>query len=191
MNVIGIGNYGLINSNYAKKTSTDEVQVSTSFADIVQNKFNTAEGTMRVGKSQTKVYADKPLWHWHDGPFGYSAEVYKNEGAASEYLVKLKYDNGKEEERIVDAEKVNASSCNMVVDLSIRMGTIWKRRVKSKTLVPDLIVAHLYLQHRMPDANENTIVDYRSWFEQQLESELNNDRNWKNINRWTNLLDYL
>lgn len=99
MNVIGIGNYGLINSNYAKKTSTDEVQVSTSFADIVQNKFNTAEETMRVGKSQTKVYADKPLWHWHDGPFGYSAEVYKNEGAASEYLVKLKYDNGKEEVR--------------------------------------------------------------------------------------------
>ena len=49
MNVIGIGNYGLINSNYAKKTSTDEVQVSTSFADIVQNKFNTAEGTMSVG----------------------------------------------------------------------------------------------------------------------------------------------
>lgn len=67
MNVIGIGNYGLINSNYAKKTSTDEVQVSTSFADIVQNKFNTAEGTMSVGESQTKVYADKPLWHWHDG----------------------------------------------------------------------------------------------------------------------------
>lgn len=28
MNVIGIGNYGLINSNYAKKTSTDEVQVA-------------------------------------------------------------------------------------------------------------------------------------------------------------------
>ena len=56
----------------------------------------------------------------NDGPFGYSAEVYKNEGAASEYLVKLKYDNGKEEERIVDAEKVNASSCNMV-DLSVRM----------------------------------------------------------------------
>ena len=40
MNVIGIGNYGLINSNYAKKTSTDEVQVSTSFADIVQNKLS-------------------------------------------------------------------------------------------------------------------------------------------------------
>ena len=189
MNVIGIGNYGLINSNYAKKTSTDEVQVSTSFADIVQNKFNTAEGTMSVGESQTKVYADKPLWHWHDGPFGYSAEVYKNEGAASEYLVKLKYDNGKEEERIVDAEKVNASSCNMV-DLSIRMYHL-EAEGKIENPAPDLIVAHLYLQHRMPNANENTIVDYRSWFEQQLDLELNNDRNWTNISRWTNLLDYL
>ena len=27
--------------------------------------------------------------------------------------------------------------------------------------------------------------------DEQLELELNNDRNWKNINRWTNLLDYL
>ena len=86
MNVIGIGNYGLINNNYAKKTSTDEVQVSTSFADIVQNKFNTAEGTMRVGESQTKVYADKPLWHWHDGQFGYSAEVYKYVGKCKTYV---------------------------------------------------------------------------------------------------------
>ena len=33
MNVIGIGNYGLFNSNYAKKTSTEEVLASTSFAD--------------------------------------------------------------------------------------------------------------------------------------------------------------
>lgn len=189
MNVIGIGNHGLINSNYAKKTSTEEVQVSTSFADIVQNKLNDVDGTMIVGETQAKVHSDKPLWHWHDGSFGYSAEVYKNEGSTSEYTVKLKYDNGKEEERIVDAEKVNASSCIMV-DLSIRMYHL-EAEGKIENPAPDLIVAHLYLQHRMPDANENTIVDYRSWFEQQLELELNNDRNWKNINRWTNLLDYL
>ena len=44
MNVIGIGNYGLFNSNYAKITSTEEVQASTSFADIVQNKLNDVQG---------------------------------------------------------------------------------------------------------------------------------------------------
>ena len=189
MNVIGIGNYGLFNSNYAKKTSTEEVQASTSFADIVQNKLNDVDGTMSVGETQAKVHSDKPLWHWHDGQFGYSAEVYKNKGNASEYTVKLKYDNGKEEERIVDAEKVNASSCNMV-DLSVRMYHL-EADGKIENPAPDLIVAHLYLQHRMPNANENTIVDYRSWFEQQLDLELNNDRNWTNISRWTNLLDYL
>ena len=189
MNVIGIGNYGLFNSNYAKKTSTEEVQASTSFADIVKNKLNDVDGTMSVGETQAKVHSDKPLWHWHDGQFGYSAEVHKNKGNASEYTVKLKYDNGKEEERIVDAEKVNASSCNMV-DLSIRMYHL-EAEGKIENPEPDLIVAHLYLQHRMPNANENTIVDYRSWFEQQLDLELNNDRNWKNISRLTNLLDYL
>ena len=46
MNVIGIGNYGLFNSNYAKKTSTEEVQASTSFADIVQRCIRT-KGTLQ------------------------------------------------------------------------------------------------------------------------------------------------
>lgn len=189
MNVIGVGAYGLLNNNYVKKTNTEEVQALTSFADIVRNKVDDANGEKNVAESQAKAYADKPLWQWHDGPFGYSAEVYKNEGSTSEYTVKLKYDNGKEEERIVDAEKVNASSCNMV-DLSVRMYHL-EAEGKIENPAPDLLVAHLYLQYRMPNANENTVVDYRSWFEQQLELELNNNRNWKNISRLTNLLDYL
>ena len=127
--------------------------------------------------------------NWHDGQFGYSAEVYRNEGSTSEYTVKLKYDNGKEEERIVDAEKVNASSCNMV-DLSVRLYHL-EAEGKIENPAPEIILAHIYLQHRMPNANENTIVDYRSWYEQQLDLELQNDRNEKNISRWMNLLDYL
>ena len=189
MTITGIGNYGVFNSNYAKKTNIEETAAPTSFADIVQNKLDDTNGTKGVAESQAKAIADKPLWHWHDGPFGYSAEVYKNEGSTSEYTVKLKYDNGKEEERIVDAEKVNASSCN-IVDLSVRMYHL-EAEGKIENPAPDILIAHLYLQHRMPNANENTIVDYRSWFEQQLDLELNNDRNWKNISRWTNLLDYL
>ena len=189
MNAIGIGNYGMITGNYTRSTDMEQKQTSTSFADVVQNKLDDADKARSVSESHSQSCTGKPVWHWHDGQFGYSAEVYRNEGSTSEYTVKLKYDNGKEEERIVDAEKVNASSCNMV-DLSIRMYHL-EAEGKIENPAPDLIVAHLYLQHRMPDANENTIVDYRSWFEQQLELELNNDRNWKNINRWTNLLDYL
>ena len=75
MNVIGIGNYCVLNSNYAKKTNIEEVQASASFADVVQNKLDAADGTTSVGESQAKGCTDKPLWHWHDGPFGYSAEV--------------------------------------------------------------------------------------------------------------------
>ena len=75
MNVIGIGSYGVFDSNYARKTNIEEVQASTSFADVVQNKLDDADGTKSVGGSQAEARADKPLWHWHDGPFGYSAEV--------------------------------------------------------------------------------------------------------------------
>mgnify|MGYP006988872816 CR=1 FL=1 len=189
MNVMGIGNYSVIYSSHPKRTNIEETEVSTSFADMVQNKLDGADKARGVDEAYSQSCTGKPVWHWHDGPFGYSAEVYKNEGSTSEYTVKLKYDNGKEEERIVDAEKVNASSCDMV-DLSVRMYHL-EAEGKIENSAPDLIVAHLYLQHRTPNANENTIVDYRSWFEQQLDLELNNDRNWKNICRWTNLLDYL
>ena len=38
---------------------------------------------------------EKPTFYWHDGQFGYQAEVYKNEGTDSEYTVKLRYDDGR------------------------------------------------------------------------------------------------
>lgn len=38
MTITGIGNYGVFNSNYAKKTNIEETAAPTSFADIVQNK---------------------------------------------------------------------------------------------------------------------------------------------------------
>ena len=96
---------------------------STSFADVVQNKLDDADKARSVSESHSQSCTGKPVWHWHDGQFGYSAEVYRNEGSTSEYTVKLKYDNGKEEERIVDAEKVNASSCNIVDLLITEAGT--------------------------------------------------------------------
>nr|WP_297766116.1 hypothetical protein [uncultured Butyrivibrio sp.] len=189
MNVIGIGNYGLINSNYAKKTSTDEVQVSTSFADIVQNKFNTAEGTMSVGESQTKVYADKPLWHWHDGQFGYSAEVYKHNETDSEYTVKLRYDDGRTEERIVDADAVDSSSCN-ITDLSVKLYHL-QNEGKIENAAPQIVLAHVYMRYRTPNATETTKIDFKGWYQQQLQLELNNNGSSKNISELMKLLNWL
>ena len=45
----------------------------------------------QIDEKTANVTSDKPLWHWHDGQFGYSAEVYKNDNCESEYTVKLKY----------------------------------------------------------------------------------------------------
>ena len=189
MNAIGIGNYGMITGNNTRRTDMEQKQTSTSFADVVQNKLDDADKARGVDEAHRQSCTGKPVWHWHDGQFGYSAEVYRNEGSTSEYTVKLKYDNGKEEERIIDAEKVNASSCNMV-DLSVRLYHL-EAEGKIENPAPEILLAHIYLQYRMPNANENTIVDYRSWYEQQLDLELQNDRNEKNISRWMNLLDYL
>ena len=169
MNAIGIGNYGMITGNYTRSTNTEQKQTSTSFADVVQNKLDDAEKARNVSESHSQSCTGKPVWHWHDGQFGYSAEVYRNEGSTSEYTVKLKYDNGKESVRLYHLEAEG----------------------KIENPAPEIILAHIYLQHRMPNANENTIVDYRSWYEQQLDLELQNDRNEKNISRWMNLLDYL
>ena len=49
-----------------------------------------------------KLRSVQSLWRWRDGIFGYDAEVYKNEGRESEYTVRLHYDNGREEGRVVD-----------------------------------------------------------------------------------------
>lgn len=139
---------------------------------------------------QSRVETEnKPLWHWHDGQFGYSAEVFKNEGTESEYTVKLKYDDGKEEERIVDAESISGSNCN-IVDLSVKMYHL-EAEGKVENPAPQLLIAHLYMKYRTPDANENTCINYRSWFEQQLELEMKTGKNEKHIKNLLELLQYL
>ena len=136
-----------------------------------------------------EVSGDKPLWYWHDGQFGYYAEVYKNEGTESEYTVKLKYDDGREEERIVDADAVNSSDCN-IVDLSVKMYHL-EAEGKIENSAPQILIAHLYMRYRTPDANEMTCIGFKGWFEQQLELEMKNGGSEKNINGLLELLKYL
>ena len=140
-------------------------------------------------ETESKTLEAKPLWHWHDGQFGYSAEVYKNEGTESEYTVKLKYDDGREKEYVTDAEKINASDCN-IVDLSVKMYHLADEG-KIDNPVPQLLLAHIYMNYRIPDADMSTNVNFRSWYEQQLDLEINHNRNDKNIAMLMELLRYL
>ncbi len=132
---------------------------------------------------------EKPIWYWHDGQFGYYAEVFKNEGTESEYTIKLRYDDGREEKRVVDVDTIDSSNCN-IIDLSVKMYHL-EADGKIENPAPQLLIAHLYMKYRTPDANENTCINYRSWFEQQLELERMNGGSVRNIKELINLLKYL
>lgn len=62
-----------------------------------------------------------------------------------------------------------------------------KERVRFRELIAELGK----VDHQYPNANENTIVDFRDIFEKQLELEMRNGGNEKHIVGWLNLLSYL
>ena len=132
---------------------------------------------------------EKPLWHWHDGQFGFSAEVFKNEGSDSEYTVRLQYDDGRKVERVVDVNKIDGSNCN-IVDLSVKMYHL-EAEGKIENPAPQLIMAHIYMKYRTPDADENTNINFKGWFEQQLELEKNNGGNDNHIKELLKLIQNL
>ena len=133
----------------------------------------------------------KSIWNWYDGNLGFYADVYKTGDNDSEYRVKLRYNDGREEERIVDIDKINASNCN-IVDLHLKMYHLRDEgKIDQEGMMMDLTMAHFYMEKRIPGANENTNINFKSWYTQQLELEMNNDRNEKNISRLMNLLKYL
>ena len=138
-----------------------------------------------------QVNDDKPVWNWYDGRLGFYADVYKTGESDSEYKVKLRYNDGREEERIVDLDKIDASNCD-IVDLHLKMYHLRDEgKIDQEGMMMDLTMAHFYMEHRIPGANENTNINFRSWYVQQLELEMRNDRNGKNISRLRNLLEYL
>ena len=134
---------------------------------------------------------EKPIWNWYDGRFGYRAGVFKNEDSESEYTVRLQYDDGREESRIVDIDKVDASNCS-IVDLQVKMAYLQDEgKISQEDYMMDMVVAHFNMENWLPAADENTMVDFRNIFERQLELEMRNDRNAKSITRMLNLLRYL
>ena len=121
-----------------------------------------------------KLLSEKPLWHWRDGIFGYNAEVYKNENRESEYTVKLHYDNGREEERVVNTDKIDASSCN-IVELQVKMLSLQEEgKISQEDHMMDMVIAHFNMEHQYPNADENTTIDFRNILEKQLELEMRN-----------------
>lgn len=131
------------------------------------------------------------IWHWRDGAFGYNVEVYKSEKRKSEYIVKLYYDNGKDEERIVDTDKINASSCS-ILDLQVKMLSLMDEgKVTQEEYMMDMVIAHFNMEHQYPNADENTMIDFKNIFEKQLDLEMRNGGREKHIERWQDLLTYL
>ena len=138
-----------------------------------------------------KSDVEKPVWNWYDGRFGYYADVFKNEGGESEYTVRLRYIDGREVSRIVDVDKIDASNCN-IVDLQVKMAHLRDEgKISHEDYMMDMVVAHFNMEHWMPKADENAMVDFRNLFERQHELVMRNDRNDKHIARMLNLLRYL
>ena len=143
----------------------------------------------QIDEKTANVTSDKPLWHWHDGQFGYSAEVYKNDNCESEYTVKLKYDDGREKVYVVDADKIDPSNCN-ITDLSVKMYHL-EAEGKIDNAASQILLAHVYMRYRTPNADENTMMNYLSWYERQLDLEMKNGGSEKNIKNLLELVKNL
>lgn len=176
-------------SQKASTTVRTGIEPPTETIITKSNKMETAGDDAK--EEFRRLLSNNPLWHWRDGVFGYNAEVYKSEDRESEYIVRLHYDNGREEERVVDTDKVNASSCS-IVDLQVKMLRLQDEgKISQEDYMMDMVIAHFNMDHQYPNADENTIVDFRDIFEKQLELEMRNGGNEKHIAGWLNLLSYL
>ena len=183
------------NAQYSS-TVNNTIEKDNAFSSILFDKNE--QSVIEAGISSQEVEItdqnygfnnEKPTFYWHDGQFGYQAEVYKNEGIDSEYTVKLRYDDGRTEERIVDADTVDASSCN-ITDLSVKLYHL-QNEGKIENAAPQLVLAHVYMRYRTPDATATTKIDFKGWYQQQLQLELNNNGSPKNISELMKLLNWL
>lgn len=177
-------------SQKASIASGSGIEPPTETIITKSSKAETA-GDDDTGEAFVKLLRDNLLWHWRDGNFGFNAEVYQNEDRESEYTVRLHYDNGREEERVVDTDSINASSCS-IVDLQVKMLRLQDEgKITQEEYLMDMVIAHFNMDHQYPSADENTMIDFRDVFEQQLELEMRSGGNEKHIAGWLNLLTYL
>lgn len=131
----------------------------------------------------------EPVYHWHDGNFGYTVNVYRNEGTESEYTVKLIYDDGKIEERTVNADMVDASSCN-ITDLSVKLYHL-EDQGKIENAGVQIIQAQIYMRYNLPEADDHTVIDFRSRYERLLMLEIKNNGSPKYIKDLMDLLKWI
>ncbi len=180
-----LGEYGLA-LEYRKMLDFYESYMASS-----EGKDSSVVGLSEISDIEQKqeVQELKPTWHWRDGPFGYNADVFRNEGKESEYTVKIHYDDGREAEYITDAENIDASNCNYV-DLAVKLYHLHDQG-KIEDPNPQLILAHFYMEKRLSNPDSETVVNFRNWYEQQLDLEMHTDRNEKNINRLLKILMYI
>ncbi|SDB04085.1 hypothetical protein [Butyrivibrio sp. INlla16] len=130
-----------------------------------------------------------PDHRWHDGNFGYTAYVYKNEGTESEYTVKLRYDNGRIEERTVNADMIDAASCN-ITDLSVKLYHL-EDQGKIENAGVQIIQAQIYMRYNLPEADDHTVIDFRSRYERLLMLEIKNNGSPKYIKDLMDILKWI
>ena len=179
------------NADYFNNQSfIGHVYTEQELRDRWNSGIETNKKTSEINEAESATN-DEPLWHWRDGISGFNAEVYRNNGSDTEYTIRLRYDNGREEERIVDVDKMDASDCN-VVDLHVKMFHLQNEgRITEEDSMMNLTLAHFYMDNRLPGADQNTSVNFRGWYEQQLELEMRQGMNSGNVSRLLTLLHYL
>lgn len=184
----------IVTEPYAKYLNNQSfighVYTEQEMRDSRKSGIGTNKKATEINGAESAAKED-PLWHWRDGILGFNAEVYRNEGSDSEYMIRLRYDNGREEERVVDVDKIDAAGCN-IVDLHVKMFHLQSEgKINEENSMMNLTLAHLYMDNRMSRADQNTAVDFRSWYEQQLELEMRQGMNSGNVSRLLTLLHYL
>ena len=173
---------------------------TSSFADKLSEKSrayepeaeNIGECGAEVATNPDKTISTvEPTYHWYDGQYGYHAYVYRNEGTDSEYTVKLKFNDGRYEERHIDVDKVDASSCDFI-ELSVRMQHLQDEgKLDSKDVMMNLVSAHYKMEYSMPDADMHTNINFRSWYEQQLKLNMNNTMSPRGVQGLIDILKWL
>ena len=179
--------------NWTKNLVTDD-QVVLRTAKAAQEMETMAQARIAElagGEASASSYADQPVWKWRDGKFGFSAEVFKNTDTDAEYTLRLRYDDGREETRVIDANEIDSSNCN-IIDLHLKMYHLNDEgKIDQRSLMMNLTTAHLYMNYRIPDATVNTAADFISWYEQQLALERKYSPNSNNRSQLEQLLMYL
>lgn len=133
----------------------------------------------------------KPAHHWYDGQYGYSADVYSSRDSDSEYTVRLRYDDGRIEERIVDADSVDGSNCNFI-DLSVKLYHLQDEgKLEKNDVTMNLVSAHFKVSNATPEAGVHTNLDFRSWYEQQLKLDMGNTMSPRGVERLLGVLKWL